>query len=99
MNTNELDQPTPGPWRWVFVSTAGQWFMLGNNGEGPIVSSGPDTADGRLKQAAPALLAACEMAFEDLEQYEDTDLPGGYAVMETVQTLRAAIAEARGETG
>lgn len=42
--------------------------------------------------AAPALLAACEMAFEDLEQYEDTDLPGGYAVMETVQTLRAAIA-------
>jgi len=47
----------------------------------------------------PMMLAACEMALEDLEQYEYTDLPGGYAVIKTVQMLRAAIAAAKGESG
>lgn len=88
---------TPGPWRWIFLGNAGNFFLLGNNGEGPITHAVPDTPDGNLMQAAPDLLKACEMAFEDLEQYEDTDIPGGYAVMETVQTLRAAIAGAKGE--
>lgn len=41
-------------------------------------------------KAIRTLRNACEMALEDLEPYEHTDLPGGYAVMQTVHALRAA---------
>lgn len=56
---------TPGTWKWVFVSTAGRWFLLGNNGEGPIVKMVPDTPDGNLIQAAPALMAALTEPLQD----------------------------------
>ncbi len=57
--------------------------------------------DARLIAAAPKLLEACQAAYADLEQYEDTDIPGGggYAVMDTVRKLRAAIAAATGKNG
>lgn len=45
----------------------------------------------RLRGENERLIDACQMAYDDLEQYEYTDLPGGYAVMATVQKLRAAL--------
>ena len=49
-----------------------------------------------LRQQNAQLLEACKMALEDLDPHYWTDLPGGYAVMETVDKLRAAIAAAEG---
>ncbi|KKK87644.1 hypothetical protein LCGC14_2751190 [marine sediment metagenome] len=54
----------------------------------------PKKADRDLITAAPDLLEAAKMAFTDLESYEWTDLPGGYAVLRTVRELQAAIAKA-----
>jgi hypothetical protein len=54
----ELQEITPGPWRWKFIGNAGNYFLVGNNGEGPITNSGPNSADGRLMEAAPDLVAA-----------------------------------------
>jgi len=44
----------------------------------------------------PQLVEKTLLSVEDLEPHYDTDLPGGYAVMETVDKLRAAIAAAEG---
>ena len=49
-----------------------------------------------LRQQNAQLLEACKMALEDLDPHYWTDLPGGYAVMETVDKLRTAIAAAEG---
>lgn len=94
---NEHDPLTPGPWRWVFLSTAGNYFLLGNNGEGPITHSAPDSADGRLKQAAPALLEA----LGNLVDYCDRTLFSYVHITQEpaeMKAARAAIAAARGES-
>lgn len=70
MNTNELNQLTPAPWKWVFLGNAGNYFLLGNDGAGPIVQGSPGFPDGNLMQAAPALLAACEAIQEAFSKGE-----------------------------
>ena len=61
------DKLTPPLWRWVWQGNAGYWSLTGDNGNGPITHSGPDSADGRAKAAAPELLAVCEalIAYRD----------------------------------
>lgn len=51
---------TPGPWRWVFMGNAGNYYLMGNDGRGPAVRSGPKSADGQLMQSAPDLQAENE---------------------------------------
>lgn len=48
---------TRWPWRWEFLGTAGNYFLVGSNG---VTYGGPDSADGRVKQAAPELLQVCK---------------------------------------
>jgi hypothetical protein len=43
------------------------------------------------KSQLDQLLKAAKQAYEDLVQYEYTDLPSGFAVMDTVKKLRAAL--------
>lgn len=82
---------TPGPWKWVFMGSAGNYYLVGNNGEGPVTHSGPDCVDGRLKEAAPLLLAALELAYgTGPKSWYDRD-------NETGNEIRAAIAAAKGE--
>lgn len=50
------DSPTPGSWRWEFVGNAGGWYLVGNDGHGPLVRGGPGSADGALQQVAPDLM-------------------------------------------
>jgi len=61
-----------------------------------VIAFDMTVADAHLIAAAPDLLAAARMAFEDLEEYEWTGLPGDYAVTATVRQLRTAIAKAEG---
>lgn len=63
-----MEKHTPAPWKWVFLGNAGNYFLLGNNGEGPIVQGGPGFPDGNLMQAAPALLAVGEMVQKRLQE-------------------------------
>lgn len=90
---------TPGPWRFnahgaIFgpggepIQTCGEYAI--RFGEGTEEAF----ANARLIAAAPDLLKACKMAFKDLEPFEWTDLPDGYAVLATVRKLRAAIKKA-----
>lgn len=62
------------------------------------------TAEQRAERAevqVAQLVAACEMAYTDLQPFEWTDMSGPdgmtYAVMATVEALREAILEAGGE--
>ena len=106
------NQITPGPWKWVFLGTAGNYFLLGNDGEGPITHSGPDTPDGRLKEAAPLMLAALTESIgmrdgrdfaSDLEATADLLEAADHfhnraeALRAKAQAIRGAIAAARGE--
>lgn len=92
------EQITPGPWEWVFLGNAGNYFLLGNEGNGPITHSGPDSADGNLKRAAPDLLAACEASHIAMiamgNHLNWDDVPQSY--VDAINTVRAAIAKARG---
>lgn len=73
--------------------------VSGHDGQVTIYSA-PLTADtlctARLIQAAPSLRSACKAALEDLEPFEDIDLPNGYAVKGTCILLRNALAQAAG---
>lgn len=90
MEREGFNKITPGPWKWVFMGSAGNYYLVGNDGEGPVTHSGPDCADGKLKQAAPDLLAACEAALSALELMNYSDAEG-----DAEYVLRAAIAKAR----
>lgn len=106
MTTEDLSRPnpqelTPGPWKWEFVGNAGNYFLVGNGGKGPITFSGPDSADGRLKQAAPALLAIAQMVNDKIiPEIEDFAGPSGIIHVPLsraeVEAIRAAIAAVEG---
>lgn len=53
--------PTPGPWHWHFMGTAGRWTLLGE-GEVQVQLGGPPdqtlSPDQVLTAAAPEMLAA-----------------------------------------
>lgn len=98
----DCDKVTPGPWEWVFMGNAGNYFLVGNEGNGPICNSGPNCADGKLMQSAPALQAenerlreACQM----LIAYRDTAGPLNFQLEKAddfINLIRAALAR-RGE--
>jgi hypothetical protein len=114
MNDNhpipDFDKLTPGPWRWVFMESAGNYYLVGNDGEGPVTLSGPDCADGRLKEAAPALLKALTGGIgiinnadfatdlESIAALVDDHFPGyARALAARAQAIRTALAAVRGE--
>ena len=74
-----------------YVTSRGGVVVL--NGPFPVEKA---NAIASLCDAAPDLLEAAKMAFEDLEEHEWTGIDGDYAVTATVKALRAAIAKAEG---
>lgn len=82
---------TPGPWKWEFLGTAGNYFLVGSNGQ--VTNSGPNSDDGKLKEAAPDLLEALESLVADYGDYAYLPPNKNY------DKAKAAIAKARGENG
>lgn len=68
---NGLREHTPGPWRWEFVGTAGQWMLLGV-GDAFVKVGGPPDIELSLDQVliamAPELLDFIEALPDFLAQ-------------------------------
>lgn len=98
METEDFVRPnpqelTPGPWKWEFIGNAGNYFLVGNGGKGSVTFSGPGSADGRLMQAAPALLAALKKIVAG-----NPGGPQGWLTdIQMADIARAAIAAVEGE--
>ena len=87
---------TPGPWR---VESDGTSIAMA--GEGCIVAPGPDRAPNAEKRANARLIAAAPLLVEALEALEFAariDCPRTEAWGTLLETCRAALAAARGET-
>jgi hypothetical protein len=88
-----VTEHTPGPWRWQFVGTVGQWMVLDEHGNGLRIGGPPRddlTADQRLIAAAPDLLEAAEKAIVAWSY-------GNTSTTQAMWALTEAIAKARGE--
>ncbi len=89
---------TAGPWRTA-VLPGEEVRIVGNDGTEIAQLSylnGPEAADARLIAAAPALLAACEEAYDAFEHIDSGRVEGdGSATDPMLGVLRAALAQAR----
>jgi hypothetical protein len=85
----------------VFLGNAGNYFLLGNDGEGPITKAGPGSADGELMQAAPDLLKALRLTGEAISRVSENimDYAGPEATLHVpmtraeIEAIRAALAK------
>ena len=82
---------TPGPWKWVFIGTAGNEFLRGPNME----EVGDMPMDKSLQAASPRLFTALRNLVREVKHqhaYDGTQIP-----VNAVQEAEAAIAEAEKE--
>jgi len=97
-----MSKHTQGPWKVtedarVFSESAREWNRTFNaNTPAFIAACSGNAANARLIAAAPDLLAAAEQVATDLEQLTGGHLDAG-CLDDSLATLRAAIAAARGE--
>ena len=95
----EAGRHTPGPWRWEFVGTVGNFVLFGANGFIVGTDQKYIAGDRALQAAAPDLLAACREALEALQScYDVTEWPANGQTKQdaAIQHLRAALAAAEG---
>lgn len=78
---------TSGPWKWEFIGTAGNYFLVGRDGQ--LTHDAPNSPDGNLKQAAPDLLEAAQEALAWIIEQEFDSKPYG-----VIDALESAIKRA-----
>ena len=91
---------TPGPWRWEFMGTTGQWHLMAGDrmvemGGSPDSPLSPDQV---LAAAAPDLLAAAVAVLKGLNARIDAADETAVPVFAGIAALSDAINKATGAT-
>lgn len=92
------DELTRWPWRWAWNGTAGNFYLYGDGGQGPITHSGPHRADGKAKEAAPEMLQQLKEIRAWLEVApEFKDWPAARSYLKDVRKTIELAENGRGE--